>query len=335
MACRVLREENVKAVVIHATGGPEQLVLAEVPDPMPGPGEVVIDVAYSGCNWADTQVRQGIYPHPMVYPLVMGFEVSGTVSKLGPGVTTVKLGDRVATFPEKGGGYAEKCIAGAKGLIRLPDSVPFDVAAAFPITGLTAYHMLYTIHGRLKPGNTVLVSAIGGGVGLMVTQLAARMGVRVIGTTGTAGKEKRALEYGASRLINYATEDLEKAVLEFTGGKGVDLAIDSYGASMLDRVFGVVRLLGHVISIGEAEGQPFKNIRERILPRSQTFTRMHLGHVDQSSPEWDAGVAHCLRALSEGWLRVPIEGVFPLAEAAEMHRRLESRHVAGKLLLRT
>ncbi len=129
-------------------------------------------------------------------------------------------------------------------------------------------------------------------------------------------------------------EDFERAVLDFTEGKGVDLAIDSYGATMLDRTFGVVKMLGHVISIGEAEGQPFKNIRERILPRSQTFTRLHLGHIDQASPAWRAGVDHVLAALDEGWLKVPIEGVFPLAEAAEMHRRLEGRGVAGKLLLK-
>ena len=324
----------MRAVVIHATGGPEQLVLAEVPDPAPGAGEVAIDVAYAGCNWADTQVRQGIYPHAMVYPMVLGFEVSGTVSQLGPGVTTVKTGDRVATFPEKGGGYAEKCVAGAAGLIRLPDNVPFDVGAAFPIQALTAWHMLFNIHGRLKPGDTVLVNAIGGGVGLMATQLAVQAGFKVIGTTGTAGKEKRALAYGASRVVNTASEDFETAVMDFTGGRGVDLAIDSYGATMLDRSFGVTRMLGHVISIGEAEGQPFKNIRERILPRSQTFTRLHLGHIDQGSPQWQSGVAHCLRGLAEGWLKVPIEGVFPLAQAAEMHRRLEGRHVAGKLLLK-
>src|SRR5207237_6481935 len=137
----------------------------------------------------------------------------------------------------------------------------------------------------------------------------------------------------ASRVINYATEDFEQAVLDATGGRGVDLAIDSYGASMLDRVFGVVRMLGHVISIGEAEGQPFKNIRERILPRSQTFTRLHLGHVDQSSPAWREGVAHCLKGLTEGWLKVPIEGVFPLAEAADVDPRLADRHVAGHLRL--
>ena len=156
----------------------------------------------------------------------------------------------------------------------------------------------------------------------------------MIGTTGTAGKEKRALEFGAARVVNTAREDFEQAVLAFTGGKGVDLAIDSYGATMLDRTFNVVRKLGHVISIGEAEGQPIRNIRERILPRSQTFTRLHLGHVEQGSPEWQAGIDHVLAGLAAGWLRIPIEGVFPLSDAAQMHRTLEGRHVAGKLLLK-
>jgi NADPH2:quinone reductase len=324
----------MKAVVIHALGGPDQLTLADMPDPVPGAGEVLIDVAYAGCNWADTQVRIGIYPHPMTYPMVLGFEVSGKVAALGPGVSGFKVGDRVAAFPEKGCAYAEKCVASASGLIKLPEAVGLDVGAAFPIQALTAYHMMWTIYGGVGKGDTVLVNAVGGGVGLMCTQLANHAGARVIGTTGTPGQEKRALEYGASRVIVTATEDFEKAVLDFTDGKGVDLAIDSYGATMLDRTFNVVKKLGHVVSIGEAEGQPFKNIRERILPRSQTFTRLHLGHVDHVLPEWQKGIDRVLGGIAAGWLRVPIEGVFPLAEAAEMHRRLEGRHVAGKLLLK-
>jgi NADPH2:quinone reductase len=304
-----------------------------VPDPVAGPGEVLLDVAYAGCNWADTQVRLGIYPHAMTYPMILGFEVAGTVAALGPGVAGVQVGQRVAAFPEKGGAYAEKCVAPAAGLIRLPDSVPLDVGAAFPIQALTAYHMLFTVFG-LERGDRVLVNAVGGGVGLACTQLAVQAGARVIGTTGTPGKEKRALAYGAERVVVTSEEDFEQAVLDFTDGKGVDLAIDSYGATMLDRTFNVVKKLGHVISIGEAEGQPFKNIRERILPRSQTFTRLHLGHVEQGSPQWQAGIAHVLKGLSEGWLKVPIEGVFALSQAADMHRRLEGRHVAGKLLLR-
>jgi NADPH:quinone reductase len=181
----------------------------------------------------------------------------------------------------------------------------------------------------------VLINAIGGGVGLACTQLAVHAGARVIGTTGTPGKERRALAYGAERVVLTSREDFEKAVLDFSAGKGIDLAIDSYGATMLDRTFNVVKKLGHIISIGEAEGQPFKNIRERILPRSQTFTRLHLGHVEQGSAAWKAGIAHVLEGITAGWLKVPIEGVFALAEAAAMHRRLEGRHVSGKLLLQT
>src|SRR5258708_25082325 len=157
----------MQAVVIHKLGGPEQLTLAEMPDPVAGPGEVLIDVAYAGCNWADTQVRTGIYPHPMTYPMVLGFEVAGTVAALGSAVSGTKVGDRVTAFPDKGGAYAERCLAPAAGLIKLPDAIAFDVAAAFPIQALTAYHMLYTVYG-LERGDTVLVNAIGGrgGVGV-------------------------------------------------------------------------------------------------------------------------------------------------------------------------
>jgi NADPH2:quinone reductase len=197
---------------------------------------------------------------------------------------------------------------------------------------LTGYHMLHTIYG-IEPGESVLINAIGGGVGLFTTQLAIKAGVRVIGTVGTPGKEKRALEYGAERVVITRNEDFEQAVLEFTGGCGVDLAIDSLGATMLDRTFNVVRKLGHIISIGEAEGQPFKNIRERILPRSQTFTRLHIGHVDAQSQAWKHSLDYIPHGVIDGWLKVPIAGTFPMEEAAAMHRYLESRQAAGKLVL--
>jgi NADPH2:quinone reductase len=325
-------ERALKAVVIHAPGAPEQLVMADVAEPTPGPGEVLVDVAFAGCNWADTQIRTGIYPHPLTYPLVLGLEISGTVAKLGPGVSGVKVGDRAAAFVEKGGAYAEKVVAPANFLVPLPDAIPFDVGAALVVQPMTGYHMLHTLH-RLEPRETVLVNAIGGGVGLFTTQLAVKAGARVVGTVGTPGKEKRALEYGAERVVVTTNEDFEKAVLDFTDGRGVDLAIDSLGATMLDRTFNAVRKLGHIISIGEAEGQPFKNIRERILPRSQTFTRFHIGHIDPGSAAWGKGVERVLGGVRDGWLKVPIAGIFPMSEAAEMHRRIESRQAAGKLLL--
>ena len=322
----------MKAVVIHAPGAPEQLVMADIPEPTPGPGEVLVDVAFAGCNWADTQIRTGIYPHARSYPLVLGLEISGRVSKLGPGVGGLKTGDRVAAFLEQGGAYAEKVVVPAHILLPLPDAIPLDVGAALVVQPLTGYHMLHTIH-RIEPGETVLINAIGGGVGLFTTQLAVKAGARVIGTVGTPGKETRALEYGAERVVVTRSEDFEQATLEFTNGRGVDLAIDSLGATMLDRTFNVVRRLGHIISIGEAEGQPFKNIRERILPRSQTFTRLHIGHIDPDSRAWKDGVARVVGGVLDGWLKVPIAGVFPMADAAGMHRRIESRQAAGKLIL--
>jgi NADPH:quinone reductase len=328
----LIEKATVKAVVIHAPGAPEQLVIAEVPEPDPGPGEVLVDVAFAGCNWADTQIRTGIYPHARTYPLVLGLEVAGTVAKLGPGVSGVKIGDRVAAFLEQGGAYAQKAVVAANMLMRLPDSIPFDVGAALTVQPLTGYHMLHTIY-RLKPGDTVLINAVGGGVGLFTTQLAVHAGARVIGTVGTPGKEKLALAYGAERVVVTPNEDFEHAVLEFTDGRGVDLAIDSLGATMLDRTFNVVRKLGHIISIGEAEGQPFKNIRERILPRSQTFTRLHIGHVDAQSQAWRDSLDAIPRGVVDGWLKVPMAGSFPMAEAAAMHRHLESRQAAGKLVL--
>ena len=306
-----------------------------MPDPVAGPGEVLLDVAYAGCNWADTQVRTGLYPHPMTYPMVLGFEVSGTVAALGPGAIGVEVGDRVAAFPEKGGAYAERCVASAAGLIKLPAGIGLGRRRGLPDPGgsrpITCCSPIY----RSRRRATLCWSMpIGAASASCCTQLAVQAGARVIGATGTPGKEKRALEYGASKVVVTSREDFVKAALDFSNGKGVDLAIDSYGATMLDRTFDAVRTLGHIINIGEAEGQPFKNIRERILPRSQTFTRLHLGHVDQASPEWKAGVDHVLGGIAAGWLKIPIEGVFPLAEAAEMHRRLEGRHVAGKLLLK-
>src|ERR1700761_9406106 len=155
----LIEKATVKAVVIHAPGAPEQLVIAEVPEPQPGPGEVLVDVAFAGCNWADTQIRTGIYPHARTYPLVLGLEISGTVAKLGPGVSGVKIGERVAAFLEQGGAYAQKAVVAANMLMRLPDSIPFDVGAALTVQPLTGYHMLHTIYS-LKPNDTVLINAI-------------------------------------------------------------------------------------------------------------------------------------------------------------------------------
>ncbi len=322
----------MKAVLVMQPGGLEQLQVADVVAPVTAPGWVVIDVAYCGLNWADRMIRIGTYPHPFTYPVIPGLEVAGVVRAVGAGVTRVKPGDRVAGFNEKGGGYAEQALVHEDWVIKLPDWMDFKVAASWQIQGLTAYHMLHTV-GRLQAGQWVLVHAIGGGVGLFCTQLAVHAGAQVLGTVGTPGKDRLPLHYGAARVVVAGQQDFEAAALELTGGRGVDLVIDSLGARTLDRSFNVVRKMGHVISIGEAEGLPYQNIRERLLPRSLTFTRLHLGHVDPHGQAWADGIAHVLHGIQDGWLQVPVQQIYPMAAASEMHAHIESRQLSGKLLL--
>lgn len=323
----------MRAVVVKQPGGLDELALVDWPVPELRAGEVLVRVAYCGLNWADTMIRKGTYPHPFTYPVIPGVEVSGTIEAVGPGVTTLQPGDRVAAFHEKGGGYAEFFRTFADWTIRLPDAMSLEDAASFPVQALTAWHMLHTV-GRLAAGQWVLVHAAGGGVGLWVTQLAVRAGAKVLGTVGTPGKQAKPLAFGASRVVLNGAEDFVAVALDLTNGRGVDLAIDSLGAATLDRTFDAVKKLGHIISIGEAEGLPYQNIRERILPRSQTFTRFHLGHVDGASPEWAAGLADVMGGLVDGSLRAPVEKIYPLAEARAMQEHIESRRLSGKLLLK-
>ena len=184
-----------------------------------------------------------------------------------------------------------------------------------------------------RPGDVILLHAIGGGLGLFATQLAVQAGATVIGTVGTRGKDKRALEYGAALVVDREDEDFVAAVMAFTRGRGVDKLIDSTGASILDRSFACIRNLGHVVSYGEAEGRPLPNLWERLVAKSLTFTRFHLGHVDFGSDKWRRSLGEVVGGIAEGRLKVHIEAVFPFEQAGEMLDRLSSRQVSGKLIL--
>lgn len=323
----------MRAIVLKQPGRePGNLFVTDVPAPTAGPGEVVVAVAYGGCNFADTMMRTGTYPHPKGYPIGAGLEFSGRVAEVGPGVTGIKAGDRVATFAEDAGGFAEYCAVPAERIVKLPDGVGLDVGAAMLVQAMTAWSMLHVV-SKTNPGDTVLVHAIGGGVGLYLTQLAVQAGATVIGTVGTAGKERRPLDYGAARVINRATDDFVAETLRLTDGKGVDKILDSTGATILDQSFGCIRTLGHVVSIGEAEGKPLPNLWERLVRGSLTFTRFHLGHSQFGSPAWQNGTGTVLGRIADGSLQVPIAQVFPFEQCAAMYDRLESRQVAGKLLL--
>lgn len=324
----------MRAVLLNPPGGPdENMVVTDVPVPEPAAADALVKVEFAGCNFADTMMRTGTYPHPKGYPLVAGLEIAGTVAAVGSGVTDVSVGDRVAGFSEDGGGFAEYCAIPAERLVPIPEAIGLDTAAAFFVQALTAWHLLHTV-STTRRGDTVLVHAVGGGVGLYLAQLAHQAGASVIGTIGTAGKEKRALEFGATRVVNRNDEDFVGVALDMTAGRGVDKVVDSTGGSILDRSFDAIRLLGHVVSYGEAEAKPYANLWERLVRRSLTFTRFHLGHVDCRSVAGRAASDAILERVADGSIKVPIEGVYPLDDVHAMYSRLTSRQVAGKLLLK-
>jgi len=310
----------------------DALRVGEMPRPQAGPGEVLVAVAYCGCNYADTMMRKGTYPHPKGYPLVAGSELSGIVAAVGPGVDGFAVGDRVAGFVENAASFADYCVAPVERLVIVPAAIDLKVAAAFFVQSLTAWHLLHNV-SKVQPGDTVLIHAIGGGVGLYLTQLAAMAGATVLGTVGTAGKEQRALDYGASFVVNRDEKDFVEAVLAFTDGRPIDKLYDSTGGSILDRSFALMRRLGDVVSYGEAEAKPFDTLWAQLVLRSLTFTRFHLGHVDFTSEIWRRGVETVFGGVANGTIQVPIEQVFAFEDAAAMYQRLESRQVAGKLVL--
>lgn len=324
----------MKAVLfLNSDGAPDSTVIADQPTPEPGPGEVAIDVIYAGLNFADLMMRTGIYPHPKGYPLVPGLEASGTVRAVGDGVTAYAPGDRVAAFVSEAGAFAEVCVVPETWLMPLPEDLSLEVGAAYPIQALTAWNLLHGV-ADTRAGETVLIHAIGGGVGLYLTQFAKMAGATVIGTVGTKGKEARALEYGADIVVNRDEADFVEVALEATGGRGVDKVIDSTGASILDRSFDAIRPLGHVVSYGEAEGKPWDNLWERLVRKSLTFTRMHLGHFDRETEGWAKGVDTVVSAIRSGAVKVPVEGIYPMEEVDAMFAALASRQTAGKLLMK-
>jgi NADPH:quinone reductase len=324
----------MRAIVVESPGGPDRLRLRELPRPEPGPGEALIAVAFAGCNWSDIQKRSGIYPDPVTYPVVLGGEVSGCVAAVGPLTRGVTVGDRVAamTGPHCLGGYAELVSVPVPYLIRLPVGFPLDLGAAFPMVTLTAYHLVHSAY-RVRRGEFVLVHAIGGSVGLMLTQMLKMVGARVMGTVGRPGKGDRAKTLGADLVVDRSREDFVVAAHEFTGGRGMDLVIDSLGSDVLERSFDTLRTYGHVINIGEAAGYPDFPIRPKLYERSTSLAGFEVMHALPGSARWRRGVRFAVDGLASGQLQLPMEGVLPLEEVAAMHRRLEQRGVSGKLLL--
>jgi len=321
----------VKAVRVHATGGPEALQLDELPTPTPRPGEVLIRLEAAGVNFIDIYQRSGAYK--MATPFTPGQEGAGTVAALGPGVSGFAVGDRVASYCGTLGAYAEYAVAPVDTVVSIPAGVTTVQAAAVMLQGMTAHYLTSSAY-PLQPGDTCLVHAAAGGTGLLVCQIAKRRGARVIGTVSTADKETRARTAGADEVIRYTETDFAAEVTRLTGGKGVQVVYDSVGQSTFSAGLGVLATRGMMVLFGQSSGRVEPLDPQLLNQRGSLFlTRPTLAHYVASRAELERRSGDVFRWVQDGTLSVRIDTEYPLARAAEAHIALASRRTTGKVLL--
>lgn len=321
----------MKAVRVHEYGGPEALRYDDVDPPAPGRGEVLIRMAFSGVNYLDVQYRTGRAKAPAL-PFVAGSEGAGTVTAIGDGVTDLHVGDRVA-YAMLLGTYAEYAIAPATRLVPLPAHVDLQAAAAAMLQGMTAHYLTHSTY-PLGPGDTALVHAAAGGVGSLIVQAARLRGARVIATAGTDAKAEIARAAGASEVIVYTRQDFETEVRALTSNRGVDVVYDAVGRATFDKSLGCLRSRGYMVLYGFSSG-PVAPFDPALLgTRGSLFlTRPGLNQYIATREELLTRAHAVFDWLAAGALKLRIDRVLPLADAAEAHRALESRSTAGKILL--
>jgi NADPH:quinone reductase len=320
----------MKAIQIHETGGPEVLKLVELPIPQPGPGQVLIRVETTGVNFIEIYFRKGVYKVSL--PLTLGSEAAGTIEELGPGVNGFKAGDAVASVGVLGS-YAEYALVPAAQLVKTPEGLTPEQAAAAMLQGMTAHYLTHSTF-PLKAGDTALVHAGAGGVGLLLTQMAVRLGARVIVTVSSAAKAELSLEAGASDAILYTEKEFEPEVKRLTGGKGVDVVYDSVGKTTFDGSLNCLRPRGMLALFGASSGPvpPFDLIQ--LSGKGSLFiTRPTLWHyiATRSELEWRAG--DVLGWAAKGELKLRTEHMYPLSDAAQAQSDLADRKTTGKILL--
>jgi len=320
----------VHAIRIHKTGGPEVLSWEEVELGKPGPGEARIRQTAVGLNFIDTYNRGGIYPVAM--PTVLGNEAAGIIEELGPGVTDLKIGDRVAYGNAPIGSYAEARLIPAGRLVKLPDGVSDQQAAAIMLKGLTAWYLLRQTY-RVKPGETILFHAAAGGVGSLACQWARHLGVTVIGTSSTS-KMALAKSHGAAHVIDYTKEDFAKRVIEITDGKKLPVVYDGVGKDTWAQSLDCLAPLGLMVSFGQSSGlvPPF-SINILTGKGSLYVTRPTLAHYVPTTEKLRNAAKEMFDLVAAGILKIDIGQTFPLKDAAEAHRALEGRKTTGSTVL--
>lgn len=312
------------------TGGPEVLTLEDLPTPAPGPEEALLRVEAAGVNFIDIYHRTGQYP--VVLPIPLGLEGAGIVEAVGEGTTGISVGQRVA-WARGPGSYATHVVVPVSKLVPVPEGIEATTAAAAMLQGMTA-HFLANATYRLGPGDECLVHAAAGGVGLLLCQMARRVGARVIGTASTEDKVKRARAAGAEEVILYTQTDFREATLCLTDGRGVDVVYDSVGKDTFDRSLGCLRRRGMLVLYGQSSGAvPPVNLQVLSQHGSLFVTRPTLFDYIATPKELRERADAVFGAIGRGELRIAIGETFPLSQAAEAHRRLGGRQTSGKVLL--
>jgi NADPH:quinone reductase len=320
----------VKAVRVHALGGPEVMQYDDIDVPRPGPGEVLIKITATGLNYLDVQYRIGRVKAPL--PFTNGTEAAGIVSEVGSGVTDVKVGDRVA-YTMILGTYAEYALAPAARLIPVPAGLDLRTAAAALLQGLTAHYLTHSTY-PLKAGETALVHAAAGGIGNVLTQVARLIGAQVITTVGSDAKVELARQAGAHHVINYSTQDFEQEVKKLTDGRGVDVVYDSVGKDTFDKSLNCLRHRGYLALFGFSSGlvPPFDPAILGVKG-SLFLTRPGLNQYIATRDELMTRARDLFTWLADGSVKIRINHTFPLADAVKAHQELEARRTTGKVLL--
>ncbi len=319
----------MKAIRIHEVGGPDVLRYEDVPLPTPGPGQAVVKIEAIGLNFIDCYFRSGLYKNQL--PLTIGMEAAGTVTATASDVTEIRTGDRVAYAPHIGA-YAEYAAVPAQRLVKVPDAIDARSAAAAMLQGMTAHYLAMTTY-PLKKGDTVLVHAAAGGVGLLLIQIAKMLGARVFGTVSTEEKAKLAREAGADEVILYNQQDFEAEVMRLTSGKGVNVVYDSVAKTTFDKSLNCASVRGFLVVFGQSSGPVPPFDISRLAKNALFLTRPGLGQYTSTRAETLARAHDLFGWISSGKLKLHISKTLPLKEAAEAHRLLEARKTTGKVLL--
>jgi NADPH2:quinone reductase len=323
---------KAKAIVVNQIGGPEVLQFTDVEVPTPGPGEALVRHRAIGLNFVEIYFRSGVYPAPSM-PFTPGSEAAGVVEAVGPGVTEVKPGDRVAYAGGPMGAYSEVRVIPARVLVKLPDSISEETAAAAMLKGMTTHALIFSVYA-VKPGDTILVQAAAGGVGLILCQWAKHLGASVIGCVGSDDKARLAEAHGCDHTIVYTREDIPARVKEITGGAMLPVAYDSVGQATFMKSIDCLRPRGLMVAFGQASGivPPFsvnilsaKGSLYLTRPTLQTYTAKREELLEHANALFDV--------LANGTVKCEVQRRFPLRDAAEAHRALGERNTTGSNIL--